>query len=155
VIALSANARHEDRVLSSQASCDERLSKPISKQILLAAIPHYAPPIPAAAPTLERIEIAIPEGLEALVPGYLDARKREVPEMLALLAATDFEPLRRLAHNLKGTGESYGFAALTKFGAALEDAARNNNQAAAEAEVEKIGEYCSRVTLVTLPPAEE
>jgi CheY-like chemotaxis protein len=155
VIALTANARQEDRVLSSQAGCNAHLSKPISKQRLLAAIAPYTPAGPVAAPTPAPIEIAIPEGLEALVPGYLEARKREVPEMLALLAATDFERLRRLGHNLKGTGESYGFAALTKFGAALEDAARNSNRAAAEVQVAKIGEYCSRVALVSESPTEE
>ena len=45
--------------------------------------------------------------------------------MRRALQQRDFEHLRTAAHNLKGTGESYGFPDVTRIGALLE--ARGDN----------------------------
>jgi HPt (histidine-containing phosphotransfer) domain-containing protein len=58
--------------------------------------------------------------VQELVPGYLAARRDEVSKMMQLLAASDFERLRVLSHSLKGSGTSFGFPELTRFGAELE-----------------------------------
>lgn len=105
ILALSANARPEDVQTSLEAGCDAHLSKPISKQRLLAAVEEYA---------------AFTDEIAELAPAYLAARRSELPEMRRALAAGDFSGIRRLGHNLKGTGSSYGFPGLSELGAAIE-----------------------------------
>jgi HPt (histidine-containing phosphotransfer) domain-containing protein len=116
----SANARQQDVELSGNAGCNQHLSKPISKQKLLSyhrgirADDSCWIALEAGLPQSIRIEV--PPGLAEIVPGYLAARRKELPEMMALLAASGFRAARRLAHNIKGTGGSYGFPELTTNG---------------------------------------
>ena len=79
--------------------------------------------------------------VEELVPEYLAARKHEIPQMLELLASSDFERLRVLSHSLKGSGGSFGFAELTYFGETLERYARAANEAGFRAELTRLDDY--------------
>ncbi len=123
ILALTANARPEDVAMSRVAGCDDHLSKPIAKDKLLEVIADYGQ---HAAP--QSMSIGIPPGMEEIVPGYLEARRKEVPEMFASLADSDFVRLAALGHNMKGSGAMYGFPQLTAMGAALEQAAKINNK---------------------------
>jgi len=146
IVALTANAGLQDAERCRVAGCTAHLSKPISKQKLLAAIAefgHHRQP----APSLDPIEIEIPEGLEELVPDYMEARKAEVAELLTLLAASDFDRVRVLAHNMKGSGRSYGFASLTEIGAALEKSATQSDHAAVQSDLHRLDDYLKRVRL--------
>jgi diguanylate cyclase (GGDEF)-like protein len=58
-----------------------------------------------------------------LVPGFLDDRRRDVVSIFRRGERGDFEAVRRLGHNMRGSGGGYGFDAITDFGAALELAA--------------------------------
>lgn len=149
IVALTANAGKEDVEASRLAGCNAHLSKPISKRMLLKAIEEHGKPIEAGAPAANgtggRIQIHIPEGLEELVPAYLDSRKRELPLLTEYLAAEDFEHVRVLAHNLKGTGTSYGFDELTVLGTALEKSAKHGDSAALKQQVTALEEYLNNV----------
>jgi hypothetical protein len=68
------------------------------------------------AKSSQSIKVQIPPDREETVPVYFAARKRELPEMIALLAASDFERIIILGQNMKGSGNSYGFPELTQFG---------------------------------------
>jgi HPt (histidine-containing phosphotransfer) domain-containing protein len=84
--------------------------------------------------------IEMPPGLKEIVPGYLDARREELPEMMKLLAASGFERLASLGHNIKGTGGSYGFPELTRMGAALEHSAKQADAAALSTQlIQRVG----------------
>jgi histidine phosphotransfer protein HptB len=98
-----------------------------------------------------RIEIQIPEGLEELVTAYLNSRRRELPFLTEYLDAEDFERVRIVAQNFKGTGASYGFEELTNLGAALEKSAKRGDWAALKQEVTAREEYLNRVEFS--PPA--
>lgn len=57
---------------------------------------------------------------------YLAGARGRLPELRALAEAAPADPaalgaLRRLAHNLRGSGGFYGFAAITQAAAALEE----------------------------------
>lgn len=79
--------------------------------------------------------------VQELTPGYLAARKQEVPEMIELLAASDFERLRVLSHSLKGSGSSFGFPELTRFGATLERYAQQSDFAFFREELTRLKSY--------------
>jgi putative two-component system response regulator len=91
--------------------------------------------------------IEMPTGLEKIVPAYLDARRDELPRMIELLARSDFEKLATLAHNIKGTGVSYGFQELARIGTAVEDSARRLDAIATGAQLTELRSYLGQVEL--------
>jgi histidine phosphotransfer protein HptB len=93
----------------------------------------------------ETITIDMPPGLEHIMPAYLAWRRKEVPELIALLAASDFERLAKLSHNIKGTGTSYGLPELSRIGADLELAAKQRDANAASAQLTQLNYYLEHV----------
>ena len=63
------------------------------------------------------------------VPTFLDRRRADAARVLALLEGPEFDEIRRLGHDLKGVGASYGFDPITNIGRCLEDAARRGDLA--------------------------
>ena len=100
------------------------------------------------------ILVEVDGDLEDLVPGYLENRRAELPVMMAALAGGDWETLRRLAHDLKGTGGGYGFDALTELGRALEQAAKSADPDAVGPLLAQMGNYLDRVRVVFVPGEE-
>jgi CheY-like chemotaxis protein/HPt (histidine-containing phosphotransfer) domain-containing protein len=151
IIALTANAGPQDVKMSRLAGCNDHLSKPISKHMFLSLIEEYgtakkAQGIPASE-SLPPIMIETPPGLEQIVPGYLAARRKELPGLSTLLDASDFKSLAVLAHNLKGSGASYGFPDLTRMGIALEHSANQTDKLAITAQLLDLRNYLARVEL--------
>jgi HPt (histidine-containing phosphotransfer) domain-containing protein len=161
IIALTANARPQDVAMSGSAGCNQHLSKPISRHKLLSTIEEYHPmtalldaparhvaAADAPAPESQQsIEIEMPLGLEDFVPAYLAARREELPEMMALLAASSFVRLGVMAHDIKGTGSSFGFPALTRLGAGLENSAKLLDTGALDLQLTELKDYLGRVQL--------
>ena len=87
-------------------------------------------------------------GFEELVPGYLERQRRDVSGPISLLAASDYDRLEVLGHNMKGSGSSYGFAELTRFGAELETSAIQADHDALASQITQLDDYLSRVQLV-------
>lgn len=147
IIVLTANARPEDVSLSQQAGSTAHISKPVSKHRLLKAIEEHGREHNSA--TQGTIKVVVNPELDELVPGYLRQRRREVQGMLALLAASDYDRLRSLAHDLKGTGSSYGFPELTRFGSDLESAAKVADRETVAKQIPQLADYLSRVELIS------
>jgi HPt (histidine-containing phosphotransfer) domain-containing protein len=99
--------------------------------------------------TQETITIDMPRGLENIMPAYLAWRREEVPELIALLAASDFERLAKLSHNIKGTGTSYGLPDLSRIGADLEVAAKQCDTAAAGAQLAQLNYFLEHLRIMT------
>jgi signal transduction histidine kinase/DNA-binding NarL/FixJ family response regulator len=144
VLALTAHAFQEAVNRSLEAGFTAHLTKPIRRATLLEALNKFAPARPAGAGS-PRIHVAVAASLEDLVPNYLDKRRKDLPKFTEALAAGDFESLRRLGHNLKGSGGSYGFQALTEIGAAIEASARDHNGPGIQAKVEELARYLEEV----------
>jgi signal transduction histidine kinase/CheY-like chemotaxis protein len=140
ILALSANARAQDVQASLAAGCNEHLSKPISKQGLLTSLARYAAPtaIAAAAPSDPE---PVPEEILTLQPAYLTARRADIPKLREWLAQENFPEIRRLAHNMKGSGRSYGFGRLTELGALMQESADARNLAALDRHVRDLSDY--------------
>jgi PAS domain S-box-containing protein len=128
ILALSANARPEDIRASLAAGCNAHLSKPISKRRLLEAVEQHASVV---ADDCEELA----DELASLIPGYLEGRRADASRLRELLAEADFSAIRRIAHNIKGTGGSYGFRELTRFGESLQSAADAADRDSAEREI--------------------
>jgi CheY-like chemotaxis protein/HPt (histidine-containing phosphotransfer) domain-containing protein len=148
IIAFTANARSEDVVASRMAGCNAHLAKPISKRALLAAVDQAAGDrFDQGKATHDEVQVEMPEGLEALAPPYLEARRHDMNDAERLLANGDFDALRILGHKMAGSGSSYGFAKLSELGAALEESGRAGDKGAVGECLVALTDYLHRVRL--------
>jgi HPt (histidine-containing phosphotransfer) domain-containing protein len=70
-------------------------------------------------------ETAKQSTMEELRAGYLHSLPNKHTTMVNALAARDFKGICRLAHQLKGSGLSYGYPQISDLAVRLEDAAEN------------------------------
>ena len=70
-----------------------------------------------------RVHVRVDAGLAELIPGFLEHRRKDVEAIAAALACADYEHVRILGHNMKGSGAGYGLDRITEIGASLEQAA--------------------------------
>ena len=112
ILALTAHALPEEVRKSLDAGCTAHLTKPIRKATLLAAIEEH---------TMGLVRVVA--SLAELVPGFLEGRRRDIDAIAAALERSDYNDVRILGHNMKGSGAGYGFNRITEIGASLEQAA--------------------------------
>ena len=74
----------------------------------------------ATAPGEMIVVRADPE-LEDLIPWYLEKRREDIQKMRQAMEEGDYERVRTLAQNMKGSGSGYGFEDITNIGAASEE----------------------------------
>jgi len=141
ILALSAYAFSEEKERSLDAGCDAHLTKPIRKQALLEAIGRWGAPSDARQP----IVVSVDEDLRDLVDDFVENRRRDVGRLREAIEAADFEEVRRLGHNMKGTGINYGFQGVTDLGKELEDAGRERDAGRARAAMDALADYLERV----------
>jgi HPt (histidine-containing phosphotransfer) domain-containing protein len=120
------------------AGCNEHLTKPIKKSTLLEAISRY----------VGKIRITLPQGIEELVPTYLANVRHGMDEILTCSDSKDWETARRLGHQFKGTGESYGFPEITRIGLAVESAAKAGDEDGMRSQILALSTYLERVEIV-------
>lgn len=155
VAAVTAHAVDGFRERCLAAGCDDFVVKPVSRNRLLAAVDrcleapvadlvHEAsaePPPEASVP----IPVAVDPDVFDLVPAYLARCGSELEGLRAALAADDLGAVGRAAHRLKGSGGSYGFAAVSELGSEMEQAARDGRRDAVAAAAERLADYLARV----------
>ena len=147
ILALTAHALQSEAEKSFDAGCTGHLTKPIRRQELLDALARCAT---AGAPC--RVTATAPEGLEELSRDYLARRKQAMPTFRELAGAGDYEQVRRMAHDVKGTGASYGFAPLTEAAADLERAAASKDIARMHEALDSMESYLRSVELTSRTP---
>ncbi|UVE18367.1 transporter substrate-binding domain-containing protein [Pseudomonas sp. LS44] len=138
VLAMTANAREEERQLCLQAGMNDHISKPIEPERLWAALMHWLPSVVAesSAPELAQLwqlpGVDIVRGLqrmlgrrelyESLLRSFAGAYPPFTDELRRALADDQREVAERLVHNLKSHAGSLGAEALQASAAELERA---------------------------------
>lgn len=97
----------------------------------------------------DKLIIAVDAQIAALVPRFLANRAADVDKIRAALARADFESIRAVAHGMKGAGGGYGFAEISRLGAAMEEGARLRDAAAIGALAASLEAYLARVEIET------
>src|SRR5262249_9558942 len=88
---------------------------------------------------------------QSFVGEFEETLRLKVPELCAAWSAGDLEEVGRLAHWLKGTAGSVGFAAFTTPAADLERRARTGHTDGVEELVNEIKSLARRVSVPNLP----
>ena len=94
------------------------------------------------------ITVHIDPNLAGLVGGYLENRRRDLVAIRAALAQHNFEPIRLIGHNIKGTGGGYGFDFISTIGDELEQAASRADETAIIKITGKLADYLGRLNVV-------
>ena len=99
--------------------------------------PRASQPITPMAP--------LPTARSRDVTRFLERRVTELDLLRSALAAADHPEIRRIGHNLKGVGTSFGFPEFTELGSRLETAARNADEPMLRALIDEMTAVVSRV----------
>lgn len=89
--------------------------------------------------------VMVDPDIQDLVPRFLENQRDNVELVRELLAKRDFDSVRRIGHNMKGTGKGYGFEVLSAHGAALEHAASRSQGEDVERIASELADYLSQV----------
>ena len=104
------------------------------------------PPQPEAGQA--KIIVHIDPDLEAIVPGFLANRQRDLVTIEGCLKQGDLDTIRMLGHRMKGDGGGYGFDQISTIGDELEQAVVGQDGSAIERQVVLLKDFLSRVEVV-------
>ena len=96
----------------------------------------------------QTVLVYVDSDLEALVPGFLANRQRDIEKMRDALASDDYVAIQHIGHAMKGTGGTYGFDGITDLGAEIESAAKAGEAEAIRRGVENLLEYLRHLEIV-------
>lgn len=98
----------------------------------------------------DRQLITIDKDLEDLIPGYLERLRGTLDTMKGLAEKGDAESLdevRKTGHNWKGSGRGYGFDDVTRIGAALEQAGKDQDAGTAKNLLAELESYLGSIDI--------
>ena len=96
----------------------------------------------------EKKIVIVDSELKDIIPDFLDDWKEDVSSMKEALEKGDYELIRSIGHNMKGTGGACGFDAITDMGRSIEEAAKVMDQEMIEQTFDKLSSYLTRVEVV-------
>ena len=103
---------------------------------------HYAKPGP------DKIPVRIDSSLEAIIPGFLANRQRDLTTIESCLKQGDLSTIRMLGHRMKGDGGGYGFDQISAIGGRIEQAALKRDLITLQQQYEGLEDFLARVTVV-------
>ena len=94
------------------------------------------------------ISVYIDPGLEEIVPGFLENRRRDVQTLETALQHNDLKTIRVIGHRMKGDGGGYGFDVISTIGDGMEQAAAREDRDAIRRHIVELIDFLARVTVV-------
>ncbi len=96
----------------------------------------------------ERIIVRVDSEFKDLIPGFLDDWQAEIGSMRQALERNDYKTIRKLGHDMKGTGGACGFDAVTDMGGSLEEAAKGMEPDVIQNPLPSLSSFHERVEVV-------
>ena len=94
-----------------------------------------------------KLIVTVDAQIAALVPRFLANRAADVGKIRAALAGADFEAIRAAAHAMKGAGGAFGFAEISRLGAAMEVGVQQRDAATIAGLVTCMEDYLGRIQI--------
>jgi len=141
ILALTVHATAKDFQRSRAAGCDAHLTKPIRQETLIQAVAEHLTAWGA-------VRVHPPREVEELVPGYLRNRRADLLVLRVALKRHDYNAIRVLGHNMKGSGAGYGFPPIGAIGNRLERAAKAEASREIETEIAALTDYLDRIDVI-------
>lgn len=95
------------------------------------------------------VTVEVDSDIADLVPGFLKNRQDDVQRIQSLIDEENYESLRILGHNMKGSGRSYGFDRVSEIGEAIERASERGDLSDIRESAFHLRDYLDRVRYVT------
>jgi len=116
---------------------------------LLDTVGKYtAQPSTGATANTGKIQVRADPRIKAVIPEYLDSRRRDVRSIQSSLECADYESIRELGHKMSGTGGGYGFTRISEIGAAIERAARGQQTAEIRSLAGELAKFLDQLEVV-------
>ncbi len=152
IIALTAHALKEHRQKSLEAGCNDHLTKPVSREALLASLVKHckmftAPPLQKAPSGNDPQHVVIEEYLRSIVPKYLNNVKNDLRLIEEKTKEQDYEQTRILCHSMKGSGGGYGFYVISEIAEEMEEGAKKKEASPIKNGVAKLRDYLDNINI--------
>jgi len=95
-----------------------------------------------------KITVHVDSSLKDLAANYLANRQRDIDTITEALKRGNYEPVRAIGHNIKGTGAAYGFDFISEIGDGLEQAAPRSDAANISKLTNELADYLRRLEVV-------
>lgn len=140
IVALTANAMQQDRERYLAVGCNEFLSKPVDRKQLHETIFRYlnkAPQIDQHSRIHSELAAEDPEILE-LVELFVQALPGKIQSISEACTLANWDDVRAVSHDVKGSAGSYGYPSLSALAATIERHAKEKDVADIPALIDKL-----------------